>query len=54
MSFEQDGFFSPEVDEFRDAMRTTMPTKVWFDYAMDLNRIGLDLLRHQHRQRGLR
>jgi hypothetical protein len=34
--------FSPEIDEFRDAMRTTMPTKAWFDYAMDLNRIGLD------------
>ena len=44
MSFEQDGFFSPELDQFRDAMRTTAP-KPWFDYALDLNRIGLDLLR---------
>ena len=45
MSFEQDGFFSPELDQFRDAMRTTDPSKPWFDYALDLNRIGLDLLR---------
>ncbi len=45
MSFEQDGFFSPELDQFRDAMRTTAPSKPWFDYALDLNRIGLDLLR---------
>jgi hypothetical protein len=45
VSFEQDGFFSPELDQFRDAMRTTDPSKPWFDYALDLNRIGLDLLR---------
>lgn len=45
MSFELDGFFSPELDQFRDAMRTTAPSKPWFDYALDLNRIGLDLLR---------
>ena len=45
MSFEQDGFFSPELDQFRDAMRTTAPSKPWFDYALDINRIGLDLLR---------
>jgi len=45
MSFEQNGFFSAELDQFRDAIRTTAPTKLWFDYALDLNRIGLDLLR---------
>jgi hypothetical protein len=46
MSFERDGFFSPELDQFRSAMRTTMPTKAWFDYALDLNRIGFDLLQN--------
>jgi uncharacterized protein DUF5677 len=45
MSFERDGFFSPDLDQFRTAMRTTGPSKVWFDYALDLNRIGFDLLR---------
>jgi len=45
MSFEIDGFFSPELEQFRDAVRSTSPTKEWFDYALDLNRIGFDLLR---------
>jgi Family of unknown function (DUF5677) len=45
MSFEQEGFFSPDLDRFREAVRTTDPTKAWFDYALDLNRIGFDLLR---------
>jgi Family of unknown function (DUF5677) len=46
MSFEVDGFFSPEIDRFRAVVRTTEPFKTWFDYALDLNRIGLDLLKH--------
>lgn len=45
MSFEIDGFFSPDLEEFRNAIRTTAPTKAWFDFALDLNRIGFDLLR---------
>lgn len=45
MSFEIDGFFSPDIDQFRDAVRTGKTTKPWFDYAYDLNRIGFDLLR---------
>lgn len=45
MSFEVDGFFSPEIDRFREAVRTTEPFKSWFDYALGLNRIGFDLLR---------
>jgi hypothetical protein len=45
MSFEIEGFFSPEIDAFRKHLRMTEPTKTWFDYALDLNRIGLDLLR---------
>jgi Family of unknown function (DUF5677) len=46
MSFEQDGFFSPDLEIFRQAVRTTATTKAWFDYALDLNRIGFDLLRN--------
>jgi hypothetical protein len=45
MSFENDGFFSPEIDQFRDVIRSKPPTKSWFDFALDLNRIGFDLLR---------
>ena len=45
MSFEVDGFFSPEIDRFREAVRPTEPFKSWFDYALALNRIGFDLLR---------
>ena len=45
MSFEIDGFFSPDLELFQRAVRTTAPTKAWFDYAFDLNRIGFDLLR---------
>ncbi len=45
MSFEIDGFFSPDLEGFQHAVRTTAPTKAWFDYALDLNCIGFDLLR---------
>ena len=46
MPFETDGFFSPEIAKFRHAVRTTHPFRAWFDYALGLNRIGFDLLRH--------
>jgi Family of unknown function (DUF5677) len=46
MSFEIDGFFSPDIDQFISAVRNTAPTKAWFDFARDLNRIGFDLLRN--------
>ncbi|VIO70470.1 hypothetical protein CI1B_31240 [Bradyrhizobium ivorense] len=46
MSFEVDGFFSRDLELFQRAVRTTAPTKAWFDYALDLNRIGFDLLRN--------
>jgi hypothetical protein len=52
MSFERDGFFSPEIEQFRRAMRTTAPAKPWFDYALDLNRIGFDLLKTVETFRG--
>jgi hypothetical protein len=45
MSFEIDGFFSPEIERFREAMRTTAPFCEWLAYARALNRIGLNLLR---------
>ena len=45
MSFEIDGFFSPEIECFRDMIRTSAPFSAWINYARGLNRIGLDLLR---------
>jgi hypothetical protein len=45
MTFQTDGFFSKEIDHFRQTVRTTTPFREWFDYALGLNRIGLDLLR---------
>lgn len=44
-SFEIDGFFSPEVEQFRHAVRSTPPFSTWFDYALGLNRIDLDLMK---------
>lgn len=45
MSFDKDGFFSPEIEGFRTNVRDGQPTKVWFDYALELNRLGFDMLR---------
>jgi hypothetical protein len=45
MSFEMDGFFSSEVETFRQCVRESQPFKAWFDYALDLNRLGFDVLR---------
>ena len=45
MSFETEGFFSPEIEGFRRNVRDEQPTKAWFDYALDLNRLGFDMLR---------
>lgn len=45
MSFETDGFFSPEIETFRRTVRETQPFKVWFDYALGLNHLGFDMLR---------
>ncbi len=46
MSFEVDGFFSPEIERFRQAVLADPSFKPWFDYAGGLNRVGFDLLRH--------
>jgi hypothetical protein len=45
MSFELDGFFSAEAEEFRRYVRETQPFKVWIEYALRLNRLGFDMLR---------
>ena len=45
MSFETEGFFSSEIEKFRINVRNEQPTKAWFDYALDLNRLGFDMLR---------
>jgi hypothetical protein len=45
MSFEEDGFLSPDLESFRTNVRERGGTKLWFDYALNLNRIGFDLLR---------
>ena len=50
MPFETDGFFSPEIAQFRHGVRTTPRFRAWFDYALRLNRIGFDLLRHASTQ----
>jgi hypothetical protein len=51
MSFETDGFFSPEIETFRRTVRETQPFKVWFDYALRLNRLGFDMLRRMQTKR---
>jgi hypothetical protein len=45
MSLQTQGFLSPEVDTFRLAVRSTPRLKVWFDFADELIRYGLDTLR---------
>ncbi len=45
MSFDGDGFFSLEVEAFRRDVRENEPFKAWFDYALDLNRLGFGMLR---------
>ncbi|HEY1806393.1 MAG TPA: DUF5677 domain-containing protein [Terracidiphilus sp.] len=44
-SFEIDGLFFPEIELFKQAVRTTPPFSTWFDYALGLNRIGFDLMK---------
>jgi len=44
MTFAQEGFFSAEIDKFRAHVRSTEPSKLWFDYALDLVRIGFKML----------
>jgi hypothetical protein len=45
MSFETDWCLSSEIEAFRQHVRETEPFKKWFDAALDLNRLGFDMLR---------
>jgi len=33
---QTDGFFSPKIDRFREAVRATAPFRLWFDYALGM------------------
>jgi hypothetical protein len=44
MAFETDGLLSKEIEDFRRHVRTTEPSKAWFDYAMTLVQLGFELL----------
>jgi hypothetical protein len=44
MSFEKDGYLSPEIERFRLHVRGHDPSKKWFELADDLNRLSLELL----------
>jgi Family of unknown function (DUF5677) len=45
MSFATDGFLSSTMDRFRASLKDVAAYKAWFDYAEELNRLGLDMLR---------
>jgi hypothetical protein len=47
MSFSADGFLSPTMDRFRASLKTVAAYKAWFEFAEELNRLGLDMLRHR-------
>lgn len=45
MSFATDGFLSPTMDRYRASLKTVAAYKAWFDFAEELNHLGLDMLR---------
>jgi hypothetical protein len=45
MSFDTHGFFSPAIERYRTSIRQVPTYKAWFDFADDLNGLGLDMLR---------
>jgi hypothetical protein len=45
MSFETDGFLSPVTDRVRTDLRAVAGYAPWFQFAEDLNRFGIDMLR---------
>jgi hypothetical protein len=47
MSFETEGFFSADMAQFRAAVNNQEPTKAWFDFARDLSRFVLEMIRGQ-------
>ncbi len=44
MSFNIDGFFSPDMEQFRAAVTSQGPAKVWFDCAHELSRFALAMV----------
>jgi hypothetical protein len=44
MSFDTQGFFSPEMSQYRAAIRSAPECEPWFEFSFDLNRLGLELL----------
>jgi len=45
MSFAVDGFLSPTMDRYRSSLKSVPAYKAWFDFAAELNRFCLDMLR---------
>ncbi len=45
MSFGTAGFLSGAMDRFRTSLRAVPSYRLWFEFAEDLNRLGLDMLR---------
>jgi hypothetical protein len=45
VNLERDGFFSSQAEGLRLRTREMQPFKAWFDYALDLNRLGYEMLR---------
>lgn len=45
MSFATDGFLSPTMERYRASLKNVATYKAWFDFAEELNRLGLDMLR---------
>jgi hypothetical protein len=45
MSFATDGFLSPTMDRFRASLRNVPAYKAWFEFAEELNRFCLNMLR---------
>jgi hypothetical protein len=47
MSFANDGFLSPTMEHFCASLKTVAVYKAWFDFAEELNRLGIDMLRNR-------
>ena len=45
ISFDTHGFLSPGMEQFRISIKKVPAFKAWFDFADELNQLGLDMLR---------
>jgi hypothetical protein len=52
MTLAKQGFLSPDVEAFRTAVRTSPRYAVWFEFAEELIREGLDILANHEVRRG--